>query len=80
MISFSQLNLLSRWPPFSKFDLIICRNVLIYFDKPTQQKLIEKYHQALGRDGHLFLGHSEKMDDPKNKFIHLGKTRYQKAD
>ena len=80
LISFSQLNLLNRWPPVSKFDLIICRNVLIYFDKPTQQKLIEKYYQALGPDGHLFLGHSEKMDDPKKKFIHLGKTRYQKAD
>ena len=80
MISFSRLNLLGSWPPYSKFDLIICRNVIIYFDKPTKQTLIDRYHQALSRDGHLFLGHSEKMDDPKKQFISLGKTCYLKAD
>ncbi|MBL4623001.1 MAG: protein-glutamate O-methyltransferase CheR [Immundisolibacteraceae bacterium] len=79
MISFSRLNLLGSWPAYSKFDLIICRNVIIYFDKPTKQKLIERYHQALSRDGHLFLGHSEKMDDPKKQFNNLGKTCYLKA-
>ena len=80
MISFSRLNLLDSWPAFSKFDLIICRNVIIYFDKLTQKKLMDRYRQALGRDAYLFLGHSEKMDDPKKQFNHLGKTCYQKID
>ena len=79
MISFSRLNLLGSWPPFSKFDLIICRNVIIYFDKPTKRTLIDRYHQALSTEGHLFLGHSEKMDDPKKQFTSLGKTSYLKA-
>ncbi|HAS8133857.1 TPA: protein-glutamate O-methyltransferase CheR, partial [Vibrio vulnificus] len=66
-------------PMQQKFDLISCRNVMIYFDKPTQQRLIERFYHQLQDDGVLFLGHSESVGSDCQLFKHLGKTIYIKA-
>jgi len=59
-VSFGRLNLMDEtYAVDSEFDLIFCRNVLIYFDKPTQKKVVERLIRHLAADGYLFLGHSE---------------------
>jgi len=68
MVTFNQLNLLSDWPMKGKFDLIFCRNVMIYFDKPTQYKLLDKFSKHLNKGGLLFVGHSESFPDASHIF------------
>ncbi|MGF1752655.1 protein-glutamate O-methyltransferase CheR [Vibrio makurazakiensis] len=77
-VKFNQLNLLGDWPMKKTFDLISCRNVMIYFDKPTQTKLIKRFHQQLTPDGTLFIGHSESVGSDCHIFQHLGNTIYSK--
>ena len=62
-----------------KMDIIFCRNVVIYFDKPTQQKLMQKFHQQLRPGGYLFLGHSETLNGIDVDFKAVGSTVYQKT-
>jgi len=78
VIRFQQVNLMNDWPWTEPFDLIFCRNVVIYFDKPTQQRLFGRYYQQLKPDGHLFIGHSESLYKVSDQFKLLGKTIYQK--
>lgn len=78
MIAFKRLNLLQQWPMKGLFDVIFCRNVVIYFDKPTKEHLFERYANSLQPQGHLFLGHSESMAKEQNYFDGLGKTMYRK--
>lgn len=78
IIHFQQVNLMHDWPWKESFDIIFCRNVVIYFDKPTQQKLFARYHQILKAEGHLFIGHSESLYQVSEQFKLLGKTIYQK--
>ena len=77
-IHFQQLNLLDEWCWQEPFDLISCRNVIIYFDKQTQEKLIKAFYQQLKPHGILFLGHSESVGSCSDLFRHLGKTIYIK--
>lgn len=63
-VAFRELNLLKPWPMKQKFDAIFCRNVVIYFDIETQEKLWPRFVQALEPHGMLFLGHSERITDP----------------
>lgn len=79
MITFKRLNLMHGWPMKGPFDLIFCRNVVIYFDKPTQSVLFDRYADLLRHDGHLFLGHSETMFKTSTRFELLGNTIYKKA-
>ena len=79
MITFKQLNLMSEWPMSGPFDLIFCRNVVIYFNKPTQEVLFNRYADYLDHKGHLFLGHSETMFKKTERFELIGKTIYQKT-
>lgn len=78
MITFKQLNLLADNLPISgPFDAIFCRNVMIYFDKPTQGKILTKFIPLLKPDGLLFAGHSENFLYVSNDFALRGKTVYE---
>ncbi|OUR71295.1 chemotaxis protein CheR [Methylophaga sp. 41_12_T18] len=78
MISFKRLNLLHPWPMQGTFDLMFCRNVVIYFDKDTQRVLFERYAKMLIPNAHLFIGHSESLYKVSTDFDSLGKTIYRK--
>lgn len=78
LISFKPLNLLHDWPIKGPFDVVMCRNVLIYFDKKTQQQLISRYNEILRPGGLLILGHSESLGDNKCNFILEGHTIFRK--
>lgn len=79
LIRFKELNLHGDWPMSGKFDVIFCRNVLIYFDDTHQRALWPKFHDALTPNGHLYLGHSERVHPIENSgFKSLGATIYQK--
>jgi len=77
-IDFRQLNLLEQWQFDKPFDLISCRNVMIYFDRNTQEKLITRFHKQLKPGGVLFIGHSESVPANLDLFHHLGHTIYVK--
>lgn len=79
LITFKQLNLMHEWPMKGKFDLIFCRNVVIYFDKPTQKILFDRYADVLQTGGYLIVGHSETLFKVTDRFRLLGKTIYQKV-
>lgn len=64
LISFKQLNLIGEWPMKGKFQVIFCRNVVIYFDKETQDKLWLRLSSILDKNGILYVGHSERISDP----------------
>lgn len=77
MIRFFQLNLLApSWPIRTPLDAIFCRNVMIYFDKPTQYKILKKMKPILKPDGLLFLGHSEALYHAADLFRLRGQTVY----
>jgi len=78
LIYFRQLNLLQPWPMKGPVDIIFCRNVIIYFDLPTKQQLMNRYADMLPDGGHLFLGHSEAMNNMSNRFSLCGKSVYIK--
>lgn len=80
VITFNQLNLFDPWPMKRKFDVIFCRNVMIYFDKPTKEKLVERFADVLLPGGHLFVGHSESIMGTSDKFTLVHKTTYRKKD
>lgn len=78
LITFKQLNLLGPWPMKGPFDIIFCRNVIIYFDKPTQQALFERYYAMLAPGGLLMLGHSENLGAFQQYFENVGRTIFRK--
>ena len=78
LINFRQLNLMGQWPMKGPFDFMFCRNVVIYFDKPTQKVLFDRYAGMLVEDGHIFLGHSETLYKVTDRYELLGKTIYKK--
>ena len=77
LISFSQLNLQDKqWPIKGCFDAIFCRNVMIYFDKATQHKILQKFVPFMQKDALLFAGHSESLQGVNDMFKLRGKTVY----
>ncbi len=79
LISFKQLNLLKEWPVRGPFDVLFCRNVVIYFDKPTQKILFEKFASVLPAHGQMYIGHSETLFKISEDFELLGQTIYKKC-
>jgi Methylase of chemotaxis methyl-accepting proteins len=76
---FRLLNLLGDWPIRGKFDFIFCRNVMIYFDNPTKEKLVKRFSEALAPDGFLYVGHSERVTGPASSQLQLvGPTIYRR--
>jgi chemotaxis protein methyltransferase CheR len=80
LVAFRRINLIDDpWPVHTSFDAIFCRNVLIYFDRPTQQRLLERLLRFLHDDGLLFLGHSESLNGLFAGMKHLENTVYQRT-
>jgi len=78
LVTVQPLNLLHDWPMRGPFDAIFCRNVVIYFDQPTKQRLFSRYAALLPGGGHLFLGHSESLHGINDDFELIGRTVYRK--
>ena len=77
LVSFRELNLIGDWPMRGKFDVIFCRNVVIYFDEPTQERIWSRFAPALVPGGTLYIGHSERVSGPAtNQFETTGLTTY----
>lgn len=78
LITFRELNLMAQWPFKGPFDLIFCRNVVIYFDEPTQAKIWTRYADLLPPGGHLYIGHSERLSgEAKERFDNTAITTYR---
>jgi chemotaxis protein methyltransferase CheR len=77
LVSFRPLNLNGPWPMRGPFDAIFCRNVAIYFDKPTQGALFARFGAMLAPAGFLYIGHSENLGSGGDGFRLVGKTIYQ---
>jgi chemotaxis protein methyltransferase CheR len=78
LIAFKQLNLMHDWPVRGPFDVIFCRNVVIYFSKDTQRILFNRFADVLADDGYLIVGHSESLHKVTERFQLIGKTIYRK--
>jgi chemotaxis protein methyltransferase CheR len=78
-ITFKQLNLMEPWPISGPFEIIFCRNVVIYFDKPTQATLFDRFASLMPVGGWLYIGHSESLFKVTERFRLIGGTIYQKV-
>jgi len=78
MIRFRHLNLMDSWPFQGPFDMIFARNVMIYFDKPTQAALVNRFWQCLDGGGLLCIGHSESLTGIDHKFRYVQPATYMK--
>ncbi len=80
MILFRRLNLMRDDYPFrGRFDIIFCRNVMIYFDAPTRSSLIGRFHRYTKEEGYLFIGHSESISRSTLIYKYIKPAVYQKA-
>ena len=77
-ISFERFNLMHEPPWRESLDVVFCRNVMIYFNRETQQELVNKFYNALIPGGYLFIGHSESISSLNHKFVQVDATAYQK--
>ncbi|HXN09691.1 MAG TPA: protein-glutamate O-methyltransferase CheR [Steroidobacteraceae bacterium] len=80
LITFKQLNLMHEWPMRGPFDVIFCRNVVIYFDKTTQRTLFERMARLQRPGDLLFLGHSESLYRVTERYELLGHTMYRRVE
>jgi chemotaxis protein methyltransferase CheR len=80
LVSFKPLNLIGPWPMKGPFDAVFCRNVAIYFDKPTQGEVFGRFAKLLAPEGFLYIGHSENLGSGGDGFRLVGKTIYQSKE
>ncbi|HME39039.1 MAG TPA: protein-glutamate O-methyltransferase CheR [Steroidobacteraceae bacterium] len=80
LITFKQLNLLDPWPMKGPFDIIFCRNVVIYFDKATQRGLFDRMADLQEPGGWLFIGHSENLLNVTRRYKLVGRTVYRRVE
>ena len=80
LITFRRLNLLDeQWGLGEQFDAVFCRNVMIYFDRPTQETLVNRCHHYLADGGYLFIGHSESLNSIAHPLKYIRPAVYRKA-
>lgn len=80
MIDFISVNLIrDDWPFRDPFDVVFCRNVMIYFDATTQRKVLERIHRVMKPGGMLFVGHAENFSESRDLFVLRGKTVYERV-
>jgi chemotaxis protein methyltransferase CheR len=78
LVAFRRINLIAEpWPIYTRFDVIFCRNVIIYFNRDTQRRLFERLASYLAQDGYLLVGHSESLYWLGNLFVPLRSTIYR---
>jgi chemotaxis protein methyltransferase CheR len=78
LVNFFRFNLMDPFPFQEKMDVIFCRNVMIYFEKETQAKLVDKFFHCLRPGGYLFIGHSESLCNHRHQFTYVKPTIYRK--
>lgn len=78
MVTFARLNLIGNWPMKGPFHVIFCRNVMIYFDRNTQQALIDRFWHLLAPGGYLMVGHAEGLSGITHKFHYVQPAVYKK--
>jgi chemotaxis protein methyltransferase CheR len=77
-MEFLTVNLIQDLPFREPFDVVFCRNVMIYFDATTQRQVLERIHRVMKPGGLLFVGHAENFSDARNLFVLRGKTVYER--
>jgi chemotaxis protein methyltransferase CheR len=78
MIEYERLNLMERLPQGYRCAVIFCRNLMIYFDRPTQQNLVQRLWTHLEDGGYLFIGHSESLNGIGHGFEYVAPATYRK--
>jgi chemotaxis protein methyltransferase CheR len=80
LVDFRIVNLICEsWPFQELFDVVFCRNVMIYFDGSTQRKVLERIHKVMVPGGLLFVGHAENFGESRDLFVLKGKTVYERT-
>jgi chemotaxis protein methyltransferase CheR len=77
MVRFARLNLMDAWPMRGPFKAIFCRNVMIHFDRPTQERLVNRFASLLARGGHLFIGHAESLTGLRHPYEYVQPALYR---
>lgn len=78
LITYRKLNLLEPFPFKKQFEVVFCRNVMIYFDKPTQQRVVDKIYKVIRPGGYFVVGHSESLSGISHSFKYVAPTIYKK--
>ena len=78
LVKIAKLNLMNDWPMKSNFDVVFCRNVMIYFDKETRTKLVNRFWHVIKPGGYLFVGHSESLTSIAHSFRYVKPAIYKR--
>jgi chemotaxis protein methyltransferase CheR len=78
LVTIGRLNLMERWPMSGPFDFILCRNVMIYFDRETRGRLLQRFTDLLSPGGHLLVGHSESLNSMRHDLTYVQPAVYRK--
>ena len=78
LVTFARLNLMQDWPMRGPFDVVFCRNVMIYFDKPTQERLVNRFFDLICPGGYLFVGHSESLTPLEHRYQFVQPATYRR--
>jgi chemotaxis protein methyltransferase CheR len=79
MVKFEKFNLLKDFPPSKNFDIIFCRNVMIYFDVPTKEAVINKLSKVLKQDGYFIIGGAESLNGLNHSLKYIEPSVYKKC-